>query len=275
MHVIVDLLAHVRAKARDERGFTMLLSLAVLVITMLIVGATYVAVTGDTRLSRNDLDQKRAYAGAQAGIAQYSYELNQNVNYWQTCAVPPTAAVPGSTDSGSTEYYSISLLTASTSASGTCDTANAISTMIEGTNLSGTSTLNPAAGTFRVESVGWSGPTGTTALASCTVAAGCVKRTIVAQFKRQSFLNFVYYTDYESLDPVVLSPANQPIAQVHYPQRGSDCGGAINFIGGDVINGPLHSEDTLAICGNPVFGRSGHNDSHRGRFSDRGLHRLV
>jgi Tfp pilus assembly protein PilX len=254
---------HMKARcgslARDERGFTMLISLAVLVITMLIVGATYIAVTGDTHLSRNDLDQKRAYAAAQAGIAQYSYELNQNVNYWETCAVPPAASVPGSTDSGSTEYYSVSLLTASTSTSSSCDPNNAISTMIEGTDLSGTTTLNPAAGTFRVKSVGWSGPTGTTALASCTVGAGCVQRTIVAQFKRQSFLNFVYYTDYEVLDPVTVSPEPTD-CEAHYGSRGSDCASdnltPINFITGDTINGPMHSEDTVAVCGSPTFGRS-------------------
>jgi len=54
---------------------------------------------------------------------------------------------------------------------------------------------------------------------------------------------------------------------VHYPNRGSQCGGnsapygSINFITGDTINGPLHSEDTLSICGNPVFGRAGDNDA--------------
>jgi hypothetical protein len=43
---------------------------------------------------------------------------------------------------------------------------------------------------------------------------------------------------------------------VHYPNRGGDCGSPISFATGDVINGPLHSEDTLAICGTPVFGRT-------------------
>src|ERR1039457_3837876 len=66
------------ARTRDERGFTILLAVYVLTITSLLLGAAYIAVLNDTGLSRNDLDQKRAYAAAQAGIAQYSYDLNQN-----------------------------------------------------------------------------------------------------------------------------------------------------------------------------------------------------
>src|ERR1039457_4024231 len=66
------------ASTRDERGFTILLAVYVLTITSLLLGAAYIAVLNDTGLSRNDLDQKRAYAAAQAGIAQYSYDLNQH-----------------------------------------------------------------------------------------------------------------------------------------------------------------------------------------------------
>ena len=89
-------------------------------------------------------------------------------------------------------------------------------------------------------------------------------RTLVVQYRRTSFLNFVYYTDYETLDPAALyNPANTPAeptdCAAHYPNRGSDCSVPIDFVAGDVINGPLHSEDTLAICGSngqgPVFGR--------------------
>ena len=42
---------------------------------------------------------------------------------------------------------------------------------------------------------------------------------------------------------------SRPTARSHYPNRGSDCSGPIHFVTGDAINGPLHSEDTLAICG--------------------------
>jgi hypothetical protein len=243
-----------RIRARGERGFTMLLALYVLTITSLLLGGAYVAVLTDTHLSRNDLDQKRAYAAAQAGIEQYDYDLNQNPNYWENCPTP--GGTIGASDSGSTETYVDTPIVASTAPSGTtaCSTSNPIGTMVEAGTLTGGGT-NPAAGTFRIASTGTSNN---------------VSRTIVAQYKRDSFLNFVYYTDYETLDPVAV-PGDPSDCNRHYtdtPGRGSDCGGAINFISADQINGPLHSEDTLAICGTPTFGRNANDSIQAPGFAD-------
>jgi hypothetical protein len=244
------------ARLRADDGVTMLLALFVLVVTSLILSAAYVAVFSDSQLSRNDVDQGRALAAAQAGIQAYNYQLNQNENYWQTCApLGNTGAVgfnglngngfvtvPGSTDTGGgSESYFVKPLPASTAPStdNQCDPSNSLTTMIEGP------AANTAAGSFRVSSTGHSGN---------------VTRTIVAQYKPPSFLNYVYYTDYETLDPSAL-PNDPSDCEVHYPNRGGDCGGAISFITGDSINGPIHSEDTIAICGNPIFGRPGDNDA--------------
>jgi hypothetical protein len=234
----------------------MLLALYVLTITTLLLGASYVAVLSDTHLSRNDLDQKRAYAAAQAGIQQYNYDLNQNPNYWESCGSPGGAI--GASDAGSTEIYAVTPVPASTAPNGTtaCSLSNPIGTMVEATTLTGGGT-NPAAGTYRIASTGTSNN---------------VSRTIVAQYKRDSFLNFVYYTDYETLDPVAL-PGNPTDCARHYtdsPGRGSDCSGPINFISADTINGPLHSEDTLAICGNPTFGRTAADSIQTPSLSNEG-----
>jgi Tfp pilus assembly protein PilX len=270
---------NLRARWRDERGFTMLIALMTMTIATLLLGATFVALTNDTTLTRNDLDQQRAYAAAQAGLAAYTYQLNENPNYWELClssgggSSPSPVAVPSSTDSGSTEYYTYQPIIASTAPNGTtsCSTSNPTGTMIEGST-------SAAAGSFRIEATGFSGPTGTT-LANCTPSNLCVKRTLVAQYKRTSFLNFVYYTDYETLDPAVLydpnhTPTEPTDCEVHYPNRGSDCGNAISFIPGDVISGPLHSEDTLAICGSngqgPVFGRSSNDTIQAAGLSTEG-----
>jgi Tfp pilus assembly protein PilX len=247
-------LSRLRHRCRDDRGFTMLLAVFVLMITSMLLGGAYVAVINDTGLSRHDLDQKRAYAAAQAGIQAYNYQLNQNVNYWELCTTATQVTVPGSTDAGSTEYYTTKPVVATTAPSGTttCSASNPIGTMIESTGK--------AAGTFRISSTGYSSPTGN--------PTGGVSRTIVAQYRRQSFLNFVYYTDFETLDPVTGSPPPTDCA-VHYPGRGNDCP-TINFVSGDHINGPLHSEDTLAICGTPVFGRTSADQIEAPAHSDEG-----
>jgi hypothetical protein len=237
-------------RLRDESGVTVLLALFVLTVTTLILGAVYQAVTNDTQGTRLNVDQNRAYAAAQAGIAQYTYQLNQNPNYWQGCHSVTNVPVPGSTDGGSTEYYSYKPLPATTAPLNDqqCDTGNPGGTMIEGP-------ASAAPGTFRIEVTG-----------SSQGSSADITRSIVASFRQPSFLNYIYYTDYETLDPAALyDPSNNPAeptdCAVHYPHRGSDCGSPIDFVTGDTINGPLHSEDTIAICGAPVFGRVGYNDA--------------
>jgi Tfp pilus assembly protein PilX len=278
------------ARTRDERGFTILLAVYVLTITSLLLGAAYIAVLNDTGLSRNDLDQKRAYAAAQAGIAQYSYDLNQNPNYWESCpstAQTSTAVPVGSADSGSTEYYSYKTLPASGQSSCVSGT---FSTVIEATGSN-------SAGTFRVSATGYSNN---------------VSRTIVAQYNHASFLNFVYYTNFEQEDPSALY-ATGPYtditdAQVNsgigasgrgatctsgpgpylpgctttptdcyglyfntatYPTYGrpNDCG-QIEFKTTspvDAVKGPFYTNDTIKVCwnggdrdvyGGPIFGRT-------------------
>jgi Tfp pilus assembly protein PilX len=239
------------AARRGEEGFTMIVTLGTLLVASVMVAAALAAANGDTHLVRNDLDQKRAYYAAQAGISDYSFHLNQDVNYWTYCTtVPSPSAVnqAGSTTNrrsvaGSTgETYAIELLPATGQA--TCDTANPATTMIEGTG--------GAAGTFRIRSTGYSNG---------------VKRSIVATFRRTSFVDYIYYTVYETLAPTAYASASDRTAAASAcnqywrdgrppPSSGQNYCSQIFFKSGDVINGPLHTEDELAICGNPVFGRN-------------------
>jgi hypothetical protein len=219
----------------------MLLALYVLIVTTLLIGASYIAVLGDSGLSRNDVDQKRADAAAQAGIAQYDYDLNHNSNYWASCPTP--SGTIGAADSGSTETYAITPVPATGYSS--CSTSNPIASMIE---ASGTA----AAGTFRIASTGTSNN---------------VSRTVVAQYARDNFLSYVYFTNYEDEDPEWYpGETGTGVNCAMYgwqtnPARSSSCA-TIAFGTGDAVNGPLHSNDNVLIC-NPtgaaaaVFGRSG------------------
>lgn len=235
---------------RNEEGFTMIVTIITLLVASVLVAAALGAATGDSHLVRNDLDQKKAYFAAQAGINDYSYHLNQDVNYWSYCtSVPAPNAVnqagstanrrnvPGSTD----ESYAIELLPATGQA--TCDPANPGTTMIESTGT--------AAGTFRIRSTGYSNG---------------VQRSIVASFRRSSFVDYIYYTVYETLAPSAYSSSSDRTAAAtacaKYWRNGRQPAGTNNycsqifFLTGDNINGPLHTEDELAICGSPVFGRT-------------------
>jgi hypothetical protein len=182
---------------------------------------------------------------------------------------------------GSAAQYAIELIPANGNTS--CVASNAEATMIDS-----------ATGTFRIRSTG--------------ISRG-VKRSIVATFRRRGFLDYLYFTDFETADPTwyALDSAGRQTRSGSSPSytgpdlltwagtpdpvtRPNVCGntywrdgrGSLNWSGQvfdtfnspntwkslsdncseiqfapqDVINGPLHTNDDLLICGSPDFGRT-------------------
>src|SRR5205823_3479804 len=96
-----------RHRLSAEHGFTMVVALGVLLVTSLLLTAIFFALQGEVQSGTTNLASKRAYAAATAGVNAYLYQLNQNPNYWNTCAndiqtTPIT--VPGSSDGASYSY---------------------------------------------------------------------------------------------------------------------------------------------------------------------------
>ena len=123
---------------------------------------------------------------------------------------------------------------------------------------------------------------------------GLVTRSVVAALKRDSFLDFLWFTDFETSDPVWYSVRSngRPTgggqgdlmtwAATNCPeyyrkpwQRGNeswdgkftdmtpnqDYSGNVTcdniaFISGDKLAGPMHTNDELLTCGTPTFGRN-------------------
>jgi type II secretory pathway pseudopilin PulG len=230
---------------RDQSGFTMIVTLTVLLTTSLLMAAAFAAANGDIHLTQTDSNAKKAYYAAQAGISQYVYHLNQDINYWTYCTSGSAASNHALNQVGSTankipvpgaseEEYAIQLLPASTNkeAEPKCNTVNPVSSMIEaGSNFGGT---------FRIKSTGFSGNQ---------------KRSIVATFGHKGFLEFIYYTKYETLDPTVYTPARPQCAAPYGTRPGPPTCEEIDFIGTDHVNGPFHTQDNAAICNEPTFGR--------------------
>jgi hypothetical protein len=247
------------SQADKQGGFTMIsvmLGLS-LVVALSIVAVT--AVSGDLHLTRNDLDHRRAYEAAKAGINDYVFHLHKETDYWSKCTeVKPVnnavnlqgstakrRPVPGNT--GAT--YAIELLPAAGQSQYTqCDVANPGPSMLEPSGL--------LKGTFRIRSTGFSQG---------------VKVSIVATFKPATFLDYVYFTQRETLDPVSygyanpspeLSGVNSQCSKslkdgrnlTEIPSAGGYCV-TISFVGEDSIKGPMHTNDTFAICGSPTLGR--------------------
>jgi hypothetical protein len=219
----------------------MIIALGVMVVTSLLLAGTLIGVDGDIVLTSKSTSQKKAYYAALAGINDFQFHLNANPEYWTTCPTPTTVTVPNTTD----ETYKVTMIPAEGSGYSACSETNANASMIQQTGS--------AAGTFRIESTG---------------VSGSETQSIVATIKHEGFLNYVYFTEFETSDPVQYeNPSAYTGCAHHYearekweeeePQKKNkiECN-VISFGANDGVHGPIHTNDKAAICGEPIFGRN-------------------
>jgi|tagenome__1003787_1003787.scaffolds.fasta_scaffold20981599_3 hypothetical protein len=196
-------MSRVRARLADESGWTMIVVMLVLMCASLFAVAAYNSVASDRSAGRYSQDQKLAYSAAQSGLAWYQAQLQKDPSYWASCQAVPqinghaapvwdgkasstrtwgdvndpnvvyTGPVPATAQAYSVELVPIAGQNA-------CDPNNPDTTMID------------SAGTFRVRVSGRSGK---------------ATRAIVATFRRKGFLDYLYYTQYETLDPALAATA--------------------------------------------------------------------
>jgi Tfp pilus assembly protein PilX len=91
-----------------------------------------------------------------------------------------------------------------------------------------------------------------------TGRVGDVTRSIVADLKQDGFIDYLYFTNYETLDPAyigvtTLDSNNKNICERYAygsPARNSSsCGGEIQFGQFDTFGGSVRSNDRMTICG--------------------------
>ena len=143
--------------------------------------------------------------------------------------------------------YAIELLPSTTQTTYTqCTKSHAVESMLQ--------SKDPLKGTFRIRSTGF---------------AGNASVSIVATFKPASFLDYVYFTQRETSDPVTYGSSSlveaaekqcsKTIADERYDAEilsGQGYCDTISFVTGDFINGPMHTNDAFVICGSPKLGGS-------------------
>lgn len=251
-------------------------------LVALLVLVAVSAVNGDAQLTSRDISRKQAYEAAKAGIDEYAYHLHANSGYWAECTEPaatkkePAGTKNGLNQVGSTSNrraapgggseYAIELIPATGHAN--CDRttlSTATASMLESGEA--------MKGTFRIRSNGYSG--------SAHVA-------ITATFKPASYLDYVYFTQYETSDPVtygiteLIKAAERQCTKWIRQERyalplSNEKGEALNrsgevykgsngesrrycdtisFVGGDNIKGPMHTNDAFVICEEPTLGRN-------------------
>jgi hypothetical protein len=227
---------------RDESGFALV---TVLVAFVALIGLT-VAITGyalgSQNTSRRDQNWNAALAAAQAGADEYLFRLNNSSNYWQyDAANPPPGGDPAF--------------------SGWVDVPGAASGVPKfryDVNRALNEQTFFQSGAVTIKASG---------------KVGRSVRTIETVFRLRSFVDFLYFTDLETSDPKIVSGQPSKCGKATSgPQRyryaynaggtnvpsydsspGSGSCNQIRFVSGDVINGPIHSNDRIYICGTPVF----------------------
>jgi hypothetical protein len=241
MHLISRLR---RARLASERGFTTVALMGVLMIGGLLVVAGFAAVDPDISLSREDQDKKQAYGAAESGLQWYLNSLSKDNNYYLKCTqVPPpnaTEAAPVNdvwTGTGTRLWrklpgekaqYTVELLPAP--GKPRCDTADQYSM------------VDPF-GNMRIRATGRSRGE---------------YRSVIATLRRRNFIDFIYFTDFETLDPAAYSnPATMTPRCSRYRagRAGQGCT-EIQFTDNDDVFGPFHTNDNVLICGRPTFGRT-------------------
>jgi len=186
------------ARLSGEDGFTLVTVMGVIMIVMLLSAAAFASVNGDQRPGLADKDRKTAYAAAEAGVNDYLANLTANPEFWRRCDAQdadkgPThdglnLASPGAARrwravQGTTAQYSIEVLPANGAAQ--CDTNDPIATFID-----------KDTGTFRVRSTGRAR------------ARSTKTRSLIATFRRRGFLDYIYFTEYETGDPAMFRLQN-------------------------------------------------------------------
>jgi Tfp pilus assembly protein PilX len=223
--------------SRDEVGLAMVIVITIVMLMTLIPLAIVQGAIGQLPLARHDQDHESALAAAEAGVDDYLNRLAQNNNYWTYSASnPPTPANPAFTG-----WVAVS----GPSTNGECFRYNANSTNTGSTGIvyltsSGKRISNTALG--------------------CS-STGTI-RTVTLGLRRQGFLDYLWLTDYEITDPS-LSGDNATACTFHAwewnsasskygPSSVSNCD-AVFWSDSAVLNGPVHSNDGLYVCGTPVF----------------------
>jgi len=252
-----------RTFKRDESGMALVMVISIgSVLTLLVVAAVAMAL-GGMRSARNDQDWSGALAAAFAGVEEYQSRLAADPNY----ARYGNPAASLSHESGSLVTLPAAALTNPAFAVVTggawaavpgseltpASVAPASPVTVTPAVPTGAATAAPPTAGFRYEVDNSKfGSTGTVSLRS-TGRVGGETRTVLAQLRVNSFLDYLYFTDFEIADPTPYGAAAVTnCTRYAYNSRPTGSGTnnchEIAFGTSDVLNGPVHSNDTIRAC---------------------------
>ncbi len=233
------------ASAKGDDGMALLMVLGIGTMLSLIMFASTGFAVNQLKQVRNDQDWNSALAAAQSGVDDYIAHLNSDGTYWRY----GNLANP---------YSAGSTMTLPTG-------VNANPAFSGWTGLPGTVTR----GYFRYEVNNAQFTSQGILKLRSSGKVGDEIRTVDVQVRRRGFIDYLYFTDYDTKDPaayesIVGDSYNPTTAETNchkhaYEGRVDKINGVgtgcttIRFITGDIIKGPLHSNDAFYTCSSPQF----------------------
>jgi hypothetical protein len=213
--------------ARDE-GSALIMVIGIgMVVLLLVASALSMSVSGVVKATR-DQNWNGAIEAAYAGIAEYESRIanDSSYMYFGNPNAPFSDGSPVTLPTGSQENAAFGIGVTGTWAS------------VAGSDAT-------AAYRYEVDNSDYA--TSGVLRLRVTGKVGQQTRSVVANLKQEGFIDFLYFTDYEIQDPDQSGVSVANCVVYAWAGRPSGCS-EIAFGGGDVINGPVHSNDTLRIC---------------------------
>lgn len=218
-----------------EKGVALAMVVGIASVLLLLISLTMTfSVSGLVR-SNHDADWDAAMSAAFAGVAEYQGRLTNDPSYQQYGNPASTFTVANGSKNSVTLPTGVNANPAFDVASGGTWATVPLSDGL------------PANAAFRYEVDNSKYPSNGVLHIRATGKVDTVTRSVVANVKQTGFTNYVYFTDFEELDPTLNTNSNCPATYAWAAARSSSC--LINFVPGDTFDGQVHSNDTLNICG--------------------------
>ncbi|MCJ1715666.1 hypothetical protein [Curtobacterium sp. VKM Ac-2922] len=210
----------------DERGVVLANVVIFGTVLMMIVAGLLVLSTSGAVKSASDRDYQNAAAAAYAGLADYQSKISNDNGYavYGTTANAQFSAASGAVFQG-------------LGPNGTTNAAfvgwvSVPKTSDQWFRYEVDNSQYAAQGILKIRVTGKSGST---------------TRSLVANLKGDGFINYLYFTNYESAQP---STTSTVCASNYQWQTGaSNTCGYVQFAARDVLNGPIRTNDTFTSCG--------------------------
>ncbi len=229
-----EIMTRWRARNRDE-GSALIVVLGTTMVLIILATVAATAAMNTNRVARHSSDWNQALAAAEAGVDDYLARLNKNDLYWQTATDCSNPAMKRPNVSS-------------------CAWGS-------GTPVGWVKVPGADRAEYHYEAETGSTPVNGTIKLTATGRVGTVTRSVQTVLRRGGFGEFLYYTVYEEVDPANDSTYNgsprsttwaaNNCVRYWWPSsspRHSDCVN-IQFAGGDVINGPMHTNDRILTGG--------------------------